>query len=130
MRYGARLAWVTAYVLLSLAWIYGVLNPDRSDEAGGTSSFWYSTSGLLIVGAVVAATGLVIPRWWTPTLAFLPAVLAVPAGYEADGSPEVPIWFLLGAWGIVFGVPLMAGGVAARWLIELAARRRAGFPQT
>jgi hypothetical protein len=117
------------YGCLALLWIYGVLNPDRTDEPGAAESFWNSTSVLLIVVAVVAATGFLVGRWWAPALALLPAVLAVPAGYEADGSPEVPIWFYLGAQGLIFGVPIMAGAVAVRWLVELATRERLGSPR-
>jgi hypothetical protein len=121
-----RLATVIVYACLALVWIYGVLNTDRTDERVADESFWNSYSAALVVGGVVVATAFLVGRWWAPALALLPAVLALPAGYEPDGYPEVPIWFYLGAQGLIFGVPLMAGGVGLRWLFELVRRGRPG----
>jgi peptidoglycan/LPS O-acetylase OafA/YrhL len=118
---------VVIYLALALLWIYGVLNRDRSDERMADDTFWNSYTAALLVGGVVAATGFLVGRWWAPALALLPAILALPAGYEPDGYPEVPIWLYLGAQGLIFGVPLMAAAVALRW-IERAIRGRPGAP--
>jgi hypothetical protein len=104
---------VISYVVLAAAWIYLVLNTSRSDDSL-QPNFWDSKSFLLLMGAIVVGTGFLIGRWWAPVLALVPAVLALPAGYEPDGYPEVPIWFYLGLQGLIFGVPLMAAGVAVR----------------
>lgn len=110
-----------AFSSLAVAWIYGVLNTERTDEVHG-SEFWNSGSSAALVGGVLLLTALVIGRWWAPLLALFPAVLALPAGFEPDGYPEVPIWFYLGAQGMIFGIPLMACGVAVRKFAERVIR--------
>jgi hypothetical protein len=107
--------------ILALAWIYGVLNTDRTDDSA-PPGFWDSLSADLLIAGVLVAAGFMIGRRWAPALALLPAVLAFPAGYEPDGYPEVPIWFYLGFQGVIFGIPLVAGGVGLRWLLEFAIR--------
>lgn len=116
-----------AYAFLAAAWIYGVLNTGRSDDAH-PDPFWDSASADFLIGAVLFAAGVAIGRWWAPALAFLPGVLAIPAGYEPDGYPEVPIWFYLAFQGAVFGIPLLAAGVAARKLAGIATRAVRGSP--
>ena len=111
--------------ILALAWIYGVLNTNRTDDSA-PPGFWDSLSADLVIAGVLVAAGFMIGRWWAPALALLPAVLAFPAGYEPDGYPEVPIWFYLGAQGVIFGIPLIAGGVGLRWLLEFAIREERG----
>ena len=122
MRYTAAV--IAAYACLAVAWVYGVVNTGRLDEG-----FWNSAAAIVIAAGILVATGFLAGRWWSPALALLPAVVAVPAGYE-PGGPEVPIWLYLGLWGIFLGLPLMAAGVALRWIFALVRRGKPGFPRT
>ena len=113
---------VAAYAALMAAWVYGVLNTDRTDVSS-PDRFWESPLWLVPLAAIHVALGLALGRWWAPAVLVLPVVLAIPAGYEPDGYPELPISLYLALQLAMFGTPLVLAGVLAR---ALAARYAGG----
>ena len=99
-----------AYLLLSVAWLYGLLDEDRL-QGGGDVGTW-SIIGLVV--AVHVAFGWAIREWGALVLPIVVVFLAIPAGYpESQFSEPLPLW--IGQIVVlVFEIPAIAVGLALR----------------
>lgn len=113
MRY--RLTVVLGYFALMTWLIYGVV--DRGHDVS-------NAAGIITVFFVPVALGLLLARWWAALLPVAVFLISVPAGYSADTSLELPIWFGVGFLEAI-AVPLVVIGVVARKLVERLVARRA-----
>ena len=95
---------VAAFMALTSAWIYGVL--DRSPSP------WIWASTLLVVALAHVAVGWLLGGW-SFLLPGITLVLAIPAG-SADTESEIPVWGFV-AYYEFFATLLVAAGVAARY---------------
>jgi peptidoglycan/LPS O-acetylase OafA/YrhL len=104
MRYIAGLI----YVLLMSAWIYGAVAREPTDLPA-----WM----LIPVLLAQIGVGYAVGQWWAALLPLGLVLIAVPAGYGADASGDIPVWVgvLLSS---AVAAPLIAIGVAARQISE------------
>lgn len=106
---------LVVYVLAMTAWTYLVLDVNVDRDPG-----WV----LILVALLDTATGFVIRRWSAVLLAFVPGLLAVPAGYPgSDFHDPLPLWFGLLLAAPASLVPIGIGVAAGRWHASLAGRR-------
>jgi hypothetical protein len=111
---------VAGYCLLMTVYVYAWVHqpePDYSKEPEN------AVDVLVPIGALVLhlVTGFAIGRWWALALALFPVVVAIPAGDYPGGWPELPVAFTMASEELMFGLPALAIGVAAR---RLLARRK------
>ena len=111
--------WVSAaaFVVITAAAIYAV--PE--DWTRHHETAW--TVGLVLV---YFATGALVGRWWALLLAFLPVLVAIPAGDRGDAD-GTPLWWWVLVDTILIFVWIMLAGILARWAWR--GRPRAGRPQ-
>jgi hypothetical protein len=92
--------------------VYGIANPGVGELV---AVLVFVSLGLLHLGA-----GFVSRSWLVLLLLPLAVLIAAPAGYpDSSLGEDLPIWFGV-AFLEVFGLPVMAAGVAGA---KLAARR-------
>ena len=113
MRY--RLAVALGYFALGTWFVYGVV--DRGDNVS-------EAAGILIGFVLPVVLGVLIGRWWALLLPVGVFLISIPAGYSADSSLEVPVWFLEGIWQAI-AIPLVLIGILARRLAEYMVVNRA-----
>ena len=112
-----ELAAVLAYSALVSAWAYGVLNSGLTDSIA-PDPFWNGPVPWVLLACLNFLLGFAVGRWWAVLVFLIPTALAIPAGYEPDGYPEVPIAFYVAIrLGVLF-FPLTASGYAVRRLFE------------
>jgi hypothetical protein len=111
MRY--RLTVALGYLALMTWLIYGVI--DRGHDVS-------NAAGIITIFFLPVVLGLLLGRWWAALLPVAVFLISVPAGYSADTSQELPIWFGVGFLE-GFAVPLVLIGVVARKLSNARARR-------
>jgi hypothetical protein len=99
--------WVSAvaFVALTAAAIYAV--PE--DWSRHHETAW--TAGLLVV---YFAAGALVGRWWALILAFVPVLVAIPAGVRGDADGTPGWWWVLVDTVFIF-MWVMLVGVLAGW---------------
>ena len=105
---------VGVYTSLVLAWAYGVLNNASLSDNSAPDPFWNGPIPWMLLAALDFLVGFCVGRWWALAVFLLPTVLAIPAGFEPDGYPEIPIAAFLALRVGVFYLPVTAAGVLAR----------------
>ena len=99
-----------AYLGLSLAWIYGIVDQGRFES----SDDWRNWSGIALVLAAHVAFGWAIREWAALLLPFVLVFLAMPAGYPVTQFSEpLPIW-IGQAFFAVLEIPAIAVGIVLR----------------
>jgi hypothetical protein len=111
---------LTAFTLLvyaaaMTAYIYGVEHRPDADyarEEGADELVIFAIVALLHIalGVVVGRRALIAP--------LLPVLIAIPAGDYPGGWPDIPVWAAVFYGELFFGLPLVALGVAIRWIAD------------
>jgi hypothetical protein len=114
--------WVPAavFVAVSGAGLYVV--PERWPESH--ESAW--TVGLIVFYFI---SGAVVGRWWAIPLAFVPVLLAIPAGSKGDADGTPLWWWVLLDTAILFAWVMLVGvlaGCGVRAIRRQLARDRGG----
>jgi hypothetical protein len=74
----------------------------------------HETAWMAGVLVVYFACGALVGRWWALPLAFLPVVLAVPAGTQGDADGTPVWWWALVDTTVIFVWVMLAGVLAGR----------------
>jgi hypothetical protein len=109
------------FLAISIVWIYWGENQGphhsllRTLPDGLALAIWMGSYLLM---------GFLVGRWWAIPLAFLPILVAVPAGASELDEDRMAISQMLVASTLIGGAPLTAIGLVARWVMDGATRRR------
>jgi hypothetical protein len=115
MRYTLAATYLLAMALVS----YFV-----SDTARAGEGFWDSWTFFVLYVAAHAAVGFAIGRWWALLLIPAAAVVAVPAGYPAQGEvPAATEIVIIATWMLA---PAMVSGIGGRKVVGVLLSREVG----
>ncbi len=115
-RFTASTVALLAYAAAMTAYVYGFEHrpdADRTREIGVDEVAVFSSVALLHL-----ALGAVVARWLVLLAPSLPVLIALPAGDYPGGWPENPVAASIFLQEAVYGLPLVALGVLARWLLD------------
>lgn len=123
-----RLLAAAVYAVLVTVYVYAWEHqpePDASHEPENAVEVIVPVSLL----ALHVVTGFAVGRPWVLALAFVPALVALPAGEYPGGWPEVPVFLVMLTQGFIFFLPCLAAGLVVRLLFERRRQRRGRSPQ-